>query len=241
MATEAQINANRKNAENSTGPTSEAGKARVALNAVKTGLTARVMLLSAEDAPIYQKHMDRFFAKYSPANDDEHDLVQTIVDTEWRIRQIAPLEASILSTGREKCAHLVAHEADPVKREGALQGVNYLTYQKDLLNISLQERRLNNRLEKATSKLEALQKERKDTRQKELARADKSIKACALNNLLPDMEYFGFDFSIEEFEAYNVRSKTFFTLTGGKSMNFDQFLTEFRAQIAATAASEAAA
>jgi hypothetical protein len=239
MATEAQINANRKNAENSTGPTSESGKARVALNAVKTGLTGRVMLLSAEDAPIYQKHMDRFFTKYSPANDDEHDLVQTIVDTEWRIRQIAPLEVSILSTGREKCAHLVAHIQDPAQREGALQGAIYLTYEKNLLNISLQERRLNNQLAKATSKLEALQKERKDTRQKELARADKSIKACALVNLLPDMEYFGFDFSIEEFETFSTRSKTFYTLTGGKSMNFDQFLTEFRTQAAASEAQAA--
>ena len=238
MATEAQINANRKNAENSTGPTSEAGKARVSLNAVKTGLTARVMLLSAEDAPIYQKHMDRFFTKYSPANDDEHDLVQTIVDTEWRIRQIAPLEASIIAVGREKCAHLV-EETDPVKREGALMGAIYMTYKKDLLNISLQERRLNNQLDKALTKLGTLQKERKDARIKELDRAEKSIKACALNNLLPDMEYFGFDFSIEEFETYSVRRKTFFTLTGGKTMNFDQFLTEFRA--AQVAGSEAQA
>jgi len=60
MATEAQINANRENAQKSTGPTSESGKSRVSLNAVKTGLTARIMLLSAEDAPIYQKHLDRW-------------------------------------------------------------------------------------------------------------------------------------------------------------------------------------
>jgi len=181
------------------------------------------------------KTQDRFFAKYSPANDDEHDLVQTIVDTEWRIRQIAPLEASIIAVGREKCAHLV-EETDPVKREGALMGAIYMTYKKDLLNISLQERRLNNQLDKALTKLGALQKERKDARIKELDRAEKSIKACALNNLIPDMEYFGFDFSIEEFETYSVRRKTFFTLTGGKTMNFDQFLTEFRAQSEAQAA-----
>jgi hypothetical protein len=235
MATEAQINANRKNAENSTGPASEAGKARVALNAVKTGLTGRVMLLSAEDAPIYQKHMDRFFAKYSPASDDEHDLVQTIVDTEWRIRQIAPLEASIIAMGREKCAHLV-EETDPVKREGALMGAIYMTYKKDLLNISLQERRLNNQLDKALTKLGTLQKERKDARLKELDRAEKSIKACALNNLLPDFEYFGFDFSIAEVQEFLLRSKNYSILSGGKSFNFDRFLTEFRAEIAATAA-----
>jgi hypothetical protein len=103
-------------------------------------------------------------------------------------------------------------------------------YKKDLSAIASEERRLTNQRDKAVAKLEALQKERKESRQKELARADKSIKACALNNLLPDMEYFGFDFSIEEFETFSARSKTFYTLTGGKSMNFDQFLLEFRAE-----------
>ena len=38
MISEAQVNANRANAEKSTGPTSEAGKAKVSQNAVKTGL-----------------------------------------------------------------------------------------------------------------------------------------------------------------------------------------------------------
>jgi hypothetical protein len=51
MATEAQINANRENAQKSTGPTSESGKSRVSLNAVKTGLTARIMLVIRRRRP----------------------------------------------------------------------------------------------------------------------------------------------------------------------------------------------
>ena len=236
MPTEAQTNANRENAQKSTGPTSESGKARVSLNAVKTGLTARIMLLSAEDAPIYQKHLDRFFTKYSAANDDERDLVQTIADTEWRLRQIAPLEAGIYSTRRAQIAPLVAHIEDPVQREGALISEIYLAFKKDLTNIALQERRLSNQLDKAVSKLEALQKERKDARQREVSQAEKSIKACEANNIEPDFEYFGFDFSIAEVQEFLLRSKNYSILSGGKSFNFDRFLTEFRAEIAATAA-----
>jgi hypothetical protein len=45
---DAQLAANRANAQHSTGPTSAAGKAKVSLNAVKTGLTGRTVLLSSE-------------------------------------------------------------------------------------------------------------------------------------------------------------------------------------------------
>jgi hypothetical protein len=221
-------------------PTTETEKSRAPLSAVTTGLTGRTMLFSAADAEIYQKHLARFFAKYSALGDDENDLVQKIVDFEWRLLRSAPLEAAIYAVGRDQCAHLVAHETDPVRREGALLAQIYFMYKKDLAAIASEERRLTNQRDKAVAKLEALQKERKDARQKELDRAEKSIKACALNNLLPDFEYFGFDFSIEEFEIYSDRSKTFRTLTGGKSMNFDQFLLEFRAQAAESEAQAAA-
>src|SRR5450432_2068730 len=157
MATEAQMIANKDNAQRSTGP-SEAGKSRSSLNAITTGLTARTVLLSSEDATIYKTHLDRYFSKYSPVNDDEHDLVQSVADTNWRLLRIAPLEASIYAIGRDACEHLVAHEKDPKKREGALLGHIYLTYKKDLNNIALQERRLSNQLDKAVAKLEALKK-----------------------------------------------------------------------------------
>ncbi|MBV8808776.1 MAG: hypothetical protein JO033_08885 [Acidobacteriaceae bacterium] len=50
MATDAQIKANRENAKLSTGSKTESGKAKSSLNAVKTGLTGRTVLLSGDDA-----------------------------------------------------------------------------------------------------------------------------------------------------------------------------------------------
>jgi hypothetical protein len=49
MATAAQVNANQVNAQKSTGPTTEAGKAKSSANAVKTGLTGRIIMMSGED------------------------------------------------------------------------------------------------------------------------------------------------------------------------------------------------
>lgn len=48
-----RLAANRANARLSTGPTSPAGKTKSSLNAVKTGLTGRTVLLPAENAAAY--------------------------------------------------------------------------------------------------------------------------------------------------------------------------------------------
>jgi hypothetical protein len=54
MATPAQIDANRANAQLSTGPSSPEGKAKSSHNALKTGLTGRTILLPTDDVAAYQ-------------------------------------------------------------------------------------------------------------------------------------------------------------------------------------------
>ena len=54
MSTAAQIAANQANAQSSTGPKSEDGKNRSSLNALKTGLTGRTVLMPGDDAKAYQ-------------------------------------------------------------------------------------------------------------------------------------------------------------------------------------------
>jgi hypothetical protein len=61
-----QLAANRANALLSSGPTTPEGKAKSCLNAVKTGLTGRTVLLPAEDAERYQQHVSEFFAELQP-------------------------------------------------------------------------------------------------------------------------------------------------------------------------------
>jgi len=51
MASQQQIEANRQNAQKSTGPKTEEGKAAVRLNSVKPGLTASTIVLSAKTPP----------------------------------------------------------------------------------------------------------------------------------------------------------------------------------------------
>ncbi|MBV9038685.1 MAG: hypothetical protein JO182_29630, partial [Acidobacteriaceae bacterium] len=59
---ERRLAANRANAQLSTGPTSETGKAKSSLNAVKTGLCGRTLVFAdAEEAQAYREHVERLF------------------------------------------------------------------------------------------------------------------------------------------------------------------------------------
>jgi hypothetical protein len=78
MASTAQINANRANAQLSTGPTTEAGRAISSKNAVKTGLTGRTVLLPSEDAALYESHVASFRERFKPAGEAELNLVQSL-------------------------------------------------------------------------------------------------------------------------------------------------------------------
>ncbi len=74
MASEAQISANRANAQKSTGPRTPAGKAVASQNAVTHGFLARDTVLQGEDAGEFAVHRDRMLRDLAPAGDGELDL-----------------------------------------------------------------------------------------------------------------------------------------------------------------------
>jgi hypothetical protein len=218
---EARRNANRANAQHSTGPRTEEGKARSSMNAVKTGLTGRTVLLPTDDIHAYYDHLDRHFADFAPMTDKEKVLVQTIADTEWRLLRIAPLEAGIYAVGRRKLADLYPEEKDPHTRQAFIDAEVFMTYRRDLSNLALQERRLRNHLEKDVAQLEALQKARLDKRRSQIAFATKQGPGFNPADC-------GFDFSSDELAYYLDRTSTQFRLTQTRP-DFDHVIALYRA------------
>jgi hypothetical protein len=156
MSSEAQINANRENAQKSTGATSEAGRLKCSHNAVKTGLTGRTILLPSDDVPAYENFVTLLNEKHQPEDDYERHLVQTIADTEWRLLRIPTLEAATFALGRRELAAEFADELDEKNRAALLEGLIMRTYKKDLNNLALQERRLRGQLAKHIAELKEL-------------------------------------------------------------------------------------
>src|SRR6266700_1360196 len=95
MPTEAQINANRLNAQKSTGPTSPEGKARSAMNALKSGIDAWSHIIPGEDPAELETLTEQFLSHYRPADPIQISLVDTLISTEWIQRRLRRIEAQL--------------------------------------------------------------------------------------------------------------------------------------------------
>jgi hypothetical protein len=152
--------ANQANAQLSPGPTSEEGKAKSCLNAVKTALTGCTVLLPSDDTAEYQRHLAAFEQEFQPVGLRECELVQSIADTWWRLRRIPALEMALFAKGRIEFADLF-EEHELAARPLLIDAHTFLVYEKQIRNLQLQEARLTRRREKETAELRGLQQERK--------------------------------------------------------------------------------
>jgi hypothetical protein len=204
---EAQLNANRANAQFSSGPKTETGKLRSSHNAVKTGLTGRTILLPTDDVAAYQFLVTLMTEKFKPANDFEKHLTQNIVDTEWRLLRIPMLESGLYALGRHELAAGCAHESDPQTRAAMLEALIFRTYEKDFRNLALQERRLRSRLKADTAELSHLQQERVEKQNEDLKAAAALYLAAEQEGKPFNPAEFGFEFSLETVRDFLAKQK----------------------------------
>jgi hypothetical protein len=94
--TEAQMNANRENAQKSSGPKTDAGKANSSRNATKHGLTAANPLLPGEEPDGLQRLRNDLCSRFRPVGDGEELLVTRIADLQWRLGRVFSHEAAII-------------------------------------------------------------------------------------------------------------------------------------------------
>src|SRR5262249_21759098 len=96
MSTERQIAANRLNAQKSTGPRTDEGRAAVRLNAVKHGLCARTLVLPGEDEAEFQALFDDLQETHKPANRTEAMLVRQMAIAAWCLDRAYHVEGAFL-------------------------------------------------------------------------------------------------------------------------------------------------
>ncbi len=180
---EAQLAANRANAQLSTGPTTEEGKAKSSMNALKHGLTGKTVLLPTDDSAEYERKLQARIDALKPATDEELTLVQSMVDAAWRLSRIQSLETGIMLKGQIEFASKFEDQS-PARRAQLIDVEAYLKYEKSIRNLQIQEARLHRRLEKDQAELTRLQTIRK--REELLASQANPIPAAQPN---------GFEFS----------------------------------------------
>ena len=92
MASEAQVLANRCNAQKSTGPRTPEGKAVVSQNAVKHGLLAKQAVIVGEDPGEYEFYRDQMVGELAPVGLVESMLAERVVSLSWRLRRAERLQ-----------------------------------------------------------------------------------------------------------------------------------------------------
>jgi hypothetical protein len=92
MTSEAQIIANRRNAQKSTGPRTIEGKAAVSQNAVKHGFSARQDVISSESQADFDQYRDQMLAELDPVSPMESMLAERIVTLSWRLKRICCIQ-----------------------------------------------------------------------------------------------------------------------------------------------------
>lgn len=95
--TPAQIAASRVNGRRSKGPTTEPGKRRSRLNAMKHGLRSRIIRpLPGDDTSATQVLTHAVLDRLQPADNAERELADSIVAALWRMRRATQIEREVL-------------------------------------------------------------------------------------------------------------------------------------------------
>src|SRR5437762_1755256 len=94
MLSDRKIEANRQNAQHSTGPSTPEGRAAVRLNGLKHGLCAETIVVPGEDPAEFQAMLEAYRAEYQPATPSAEFLVRQVAMADWRLLRLHRIEAS---------------------------------------------------------------------------------------------------------------------------------------------------
>jgi hypothetical protein len=118
MTSYRQIDANRRNARKSTGPTTEDGKHRSRCNAVRHGLTAETVNSALEDAEDYKAFEAAIIADYDAQSAVERELVLRLASLLWRLRRATIMETGLFEFQADQLSEFrQARQLHPDSRE----------------------------------------------------------------------------------------------------------------------------
>ena len=192
-ASPASIAANRANSQLSTGPRTAEGKLRSSVNALRHGLTSKMVLLPEDDLAAYNTFKQSFFNDLKPKGVLEEQLAYTLVNTQWRLNRCRAFEESVLATE-------TAQPSDPDANAR-------LTREQvdSLAKLSLYESRLTRTFQTTLKQFRDIQSDRTEREDRAMADAAKVLKLHQVKQIPFDAAEFGFVFSNAEIESYLSR------------------------------------
>lgn len=94
--TRSRLEANRQNAQKSTGPRTREGKAVSSQNAMRHGILSTQPVLPTESADDFEALRERLFRELQPKSVLEELAVEALTHSAWRLRRVWAAETSLL-------------------------------------------------------------------------------------------------------------------------------------------------
>jgi len=85
----------RINGAKSRGPVTPEGRARSSQNALRHGLSSAVVVLPHEDRAQFEYLRDSYMESFQPADQPQHDLIETMAAARWRLNRLQEIEANL--------------------------------------------------------------------------------------------------------------------------------------------------
>jgi len=157
---EAQIEANRRNAKHSRGPKTESGKHRSSQNAMRHGLTGRVVVLPEEDMEAFKAFAKEIVDSLGADSPMERQCAQTIADSQWRLNRARTFEDGMIALGHfEEAGNFTAE--NPSIHAALTAAKVFRDRSKDFVNLALYEQRIGKAQKEAFRQLYDLQDRRR--------------------------------------------------------------------------------
>jgi hypothetical protein len=190
MVSEKQLEANRRNAQKSTGPKTAEGKSNSSRNNLRHGLTGHISLLPTEDREAHDAFCHELIDGFTPETPMERQLAQSIAEDSWRLNRACAIENNMFALGHQQ-----------ERREVQIALADARTFQTQAASfnlLSLYEQRINRNLQRNMKLLQELQAGRKAQHDQALEEAKLLAQLNLMNGLAYEPERNGFIFSALE-------------------------------------------
>ncbi|MGA2130776.1 MAG: hypothetical protein ABSH50_00545 [Bryobacteraceae bacterium] len=132
MSTENQVFANQQNAQKSTGPTSDQGKATCSMNGLRDGLYAATLVLPRENQVDFDRLREALLAQHDPQNSHEMELVDELAAIKWKQWRVELIEqGTLIEYGDRPASELIGPYDRITRVQGRLRR-DYFRIYKDL-------------------------------------------------------------------------------------------------------------
>ncbi len=200
MISQKQLEANRRNAQRSTGPRTEEGKKASALNARRHNLTGQVTAMTDADRIMHDAFSASIVENLAPEGAMEIQLAQRIATDSWRLNRISAVEDNLFALGHNAKSDETETE-DPEIHAALTAAKVFNAEAKQLQLLTLYDQRINRNLQKNLATLQALQEARRAKREAEMKEAKKLLQLSEMKGLPYEPTKDGFVFSTAEIHA----------------------------------------